>query len=129
MIIIIPLKDASETGVATTCGVGTVYDLGALEDQQSLYAGLHVLSTAAGANTILVKIFSASSSGVQFDTSGVSPTCRFGFTAVACRDAQWSTPVTGAFATCQRFWRAQWATSCVGRKLLTWISRSCVDPV
>lgn len=123
---VVALKDATVTGLAiSSCyGAGTAFDLGALESAQTAYAGLHILSTAAGANTILVHIVSGSSSG--FTTAGANPgTERFLFTAVSCRDGQWAAPITGAFATCQRFWRMEWATTCGSRKLLTWMSRSC----
>ena len=115
------LKDATVTGLATTCGVGTAYDLGAVEADQVAYGGMAILSTAAGANTILFKIFSASSSGAGF---ALGETVRFTFTAAACRNAQWGTPVVGAFATCQKFWRMQWATSCADRKALVWMARA-----
>ena len=118
----IAIQNATDTGIATTCGAGAAYDLGSNEDGQSVFAGLHILSTAAGANTVAVKIFSGSSSGFGLGNAG---TCRFAFTAVACRFAEWGPPVTAIFATCQRFWRAEWATSCTGRKLLAWMSRSC----
>ena len=123
---VVALKDATVTGVAlSSCySGGTAFDLGAVESCQTAYAGLHVLSTAAGANTILVHIVSGSSSG--FSTGAANPgTERFLFTAVSCRNAQWATPISAAFATCQRFWRMEWATTCGSRKLLTWLSRSC----
>jgi hypothetical protein len=127
MIIVTPLVNATTAAlaVATTCGVSTVYDLGSLESGQKLYAGQHVLSTAAGANTIQFKIYSASSSGAGF---GAAETLLFTFSAVACRFAEWPAPLVTAFATCERFYRAQWATSCVGRLALVWMSRNCADP-
>lgn len=120
------LKDATVTGVAaSTCATGgTAFDLGAVEGGQTAYGGLHVLSTAAGANTVLVTILSNSSSGFSTGAPNAG-TARFTFVAVSCRNAQWGAPVTGAFATCQRFWRMEWATTCGGRKLLAWMSRSC----
>lgn len=120
----VALQNASVTAVATTCGVGTAYDLGAVEAAQTAYAALHLLTSAAGAaNTILFKIYSASSSGAGFATG---ETLRFTFTALACRGAEWGTPVPGAFGTCQKFWRTQWATSCAAvRKALVEFSRTC----
>ena len=126
MIIVTPLVNATVTAVATTCGVGTIADLGALESGQKLYAGFHVLTTFAGANTIQFSIYSASSSGAGFTAA---ETLRFQSTAAACRYYEWETPLTTAFATCQRYYRAQWATSCAAtKKALVWISRNCVDP-
>ena len=120
----IVLQDATNTAVATTCGAGTAYDLGSVEDGQTAYAAQHLLTSAVGAtNTIQFKVYSASSSGAGFATG---ETLRFTFTALACRGAEWGTPVTGAFGTCQRFWRTQWATSCAAvRKALVVFSRSC----
>ena len=121
----IALQNATDTAVATTCGVGTVYDLGAVEDGQTMYAAQHLLSSSAlGSNTIQFKIYSSSSSGAGFASAG--ETLRFTFTANACRAAEWGTPVTGAFGTCQKFWRTQWATSCAAvRKALIVVSRTC----
>ena len=120
----VALQNATDTAVATTCGVGTVYDLGAVEAAQTAYAALHLLTSAVGStNTILFSIYSASSSGAGF---GTGETVRFTFTAKSCRGAEWGTQVTGAFGTCQKFWRTQWATSCVDvRKALVIFSRSC----
>lgn len=126
MIIVTPILNATVTAIATTCGVGTAYDLGALEDGQKVYAGFHVLSTAAAANTVQFTIWSSSSSGFGVGSPG---TTRFTSNAVACRDAQWPAPITTVFASCQRFWRTQWATSCTNsKKALVWMSRNCADP-
>lgn len=122
----VALQNATDTAVATTCGTGTVYDLGAVEAAQTAYAALHLLTSAVGStNTIAFTIYSASSSGAGFD-SGTNPVVRFTFTALACRGGEWATPVSGAFGTCQRYWRTQWATSCAAvRKALVIFSRSC----
>lgn len=123
----IVLKDATVSGLAvSTCASGgTAFDLGAVEAAQTAYAGFHLLSTALGANTMLVKILSNSSSGFSTAAGGNAGTERFAFTAVACRNAQWGTPVTAVFATCQRFWRMEWVTTCASKQMLTWMSRSC----
>ena len=120
----IALQNATDTAVATTCGAGTVYDLGAVEDGQTMYAAQHLLTSSIASNTIQFKVYSSSSSGAGFATAG--ETLRFTFTAYACRAAEWGTPVTGAFGTCQKFWRTQWATSCAAvRKALIVVSRTC----
>lgn len=118
------LQNATDTAVATTCGVGSAYNLGAVESGQSAYAALHLLSSAVGStNTIQFWVYSASSSGAGF---GTGETLRHTFTALACRGAEWAAPVAGAFGTCQKFWRTQWATSCAAvRKALVTFSRSC----
>lgn len=121
----IAIQDATGTAVATTCGVGSAYDLGAVEDGQTAYAAQHVLTSSPSAsNTIQFKVYSASSSGAGFATG---ETLRFTFTAAACRLGEWGTPVTGAFTSCQKFWRTQWATSCTNsRKALLVFARSCI---
>lgn len=119
----VALLDRIASGVATTCGAGTAYDLGAVEADQTALAALHVLSCGSGTNAITFKIFSSSSSGFGAGNTG---TQRFAFTAWSCRVSEWGTPVTGAFATCQRFWRGEWATSCTGRKALVVFSRTCL---
>ena len=119
------LQDATGTAVATTCGLGTVYDLGAVESCQTAFAALHLLTSAvASTNVIQFTVYSASSSGAGFTAA---QTLRFTFTALACRGSEWGTPVTGAFATCQRFWATEWVTSCAGvRKALVEFARACV---
>ena len=56
----IPLKDATATAL-TSCGVGTAFDLGAVTASESLYAGLHLLSSSTG--DITFRIQGSSSSG------------------------------------------------------------------
>lgn len=127
MIIVTPLVNATVTGIATTCGASAIYDLGALEAGQKLYAGYHFLSTAAAGtgNPMTFNIFSASSSAGGFATGA---TLRFTATAGACRGYEWETPVAVPFTTCQKFYRGEWLTSCAGRKALVWVSRNCADP-
>ena len=118
------IQDATATAVATTCGLGTIYDLGSVEACQTAFAALHLLTSSLNSNTIQFKVYSASSSGAGFTAA---QTVRFTFTAAACRGSQWGTPVTGAFATCQKFWASEWVTSCAGvRKALVEFARACV---
>lgn len=106
----IPLKDATATSL-TSCGQGTVYDVGAIEPGKRLYAGLHVLSSSTGG--LKVRILTNSSSGY---TGGNPGTVRFNFTCSAQRTAEWLTPLTTGTTTStfQRFWRAIWEMTTSG---------------
>ena len=118
------IQDATGTAVSTTCGLGTRYDLGSVEACQTAFAALHLLTSSIASNTIQFKVYSASSSGAGFTAA---QTLRFTFTARACRGSEWGTPVTGAFASCQKFWATEWVTSCAGvRKALVEFARACV---
>ena len=95
----VPLKDASVTAM-TSCGQGTVYDVGAIEPGKRIYAGLHILSSSTGG--LKVRITMNSSSGAS------AGTVRFNFTCSAARTAEWLTPLTTGTTTStfQRFCRA-----------------------
>lgn len=105
-----PLKDATGTAM-TSCGQGTIYDVGAIEPGKKLYAGLHILSSSTGA--IKVRILTNSSSGY---TGGNPGTVRFNFTCSEQRAAEWLTPLTTGTTTStnQRFWRAIWEMTTSG---------------
>lgn len=101
------LKDATVTPM-TSCGSGTIYDLGALYSGVKAYAGLHILSSSTGA--LKVRLQSSSSSG------GGGMSDRFSFTCSAARSAEWLTPLTTATlsSTFQKFWRATWEMTTSG---------------
>ena len=106
----IPLKDATQTAL-TSCGQGTVYDLGGVYAGTRAYAGLHVLSSSTGG--LKVRILSNSSSGFSGGNPG---TVRFNFTCSAQRTAEWLTPLTTGTitATEQRYWRTIWEMTTSG---------------
>ena len=95
----IALKDARETAL-TSCGSGTIYDIGAVYTGVKAYAGLHILSSSTGG--LKVRLQNSSSSG------GGGMTDVFAFTCSAQRTAQWLTPLTTGTlsSTFQRFWRS-----------------------
>lgn len=101
------LKDASGTAL-TSCGQGTVYDIGSLEPGMKVYAGLHILSSSTG--NLKVRITANSSSGSS------AGTVRFNFTCTASRAAEWLTPLTTGTTTStfQKFWRAIWEMTTSG---------------
>ncbi|OHD24746.1 MAG: hypothetical protein A2Y38_06000 [Spirochaetes bacterium GWB1_59_5] len=115
----IPLKDATETAL-TSCGEGTVYDVGGLPqgEGKKAYAVLHVLSSSTGG--VKVRVLSNSSSGYSGANLG---TVRFNFTCSEQRTAEWLTPLTtGTITTTdQPFWRAihEMTTSGESYNLLT----------
>ena len=115
----IPLKDATATAL-TSCGVGTAFDLGAVTAGESLYAGLHLLSSSTGAITFRIQGSSSSGFGVGKFTSHVS------FSAQSSIGGQWATPVsTGTItSTEQSFWRTEWTLTTSGDtyKALPWMS-------
>lgn len=106
----IPLKDATATAL-TSCGQGTVYDVGAIESGLKIYAGLHILTSSTGA--LKVRILANSSSGFSGGNPG---TVRFNFTCSSARTAEWLTPLTTGTTTSthQRFWRAIWEMTTSG---------------
>ena len=106
----VPLKDATVTAV-TSCGQGTVYDVGGLAPGYKAYAALHVLSSSTGG--VKVRILSNSSSGYLGGNPG---TVRFAFTCSAQRTAEMLTPLTTGTITStdQRFWRAIWEMTTSG---------------
>lgn len=106
----VPLKDATATAV-TSCGSGTVYDVGAIEPGKKLYAALHVLSSSTGA--LKVRILANSSSGYSGGNPG---TTRFNFTCSAQRTAEWLTPLSTGTTTSthQRYWRTIWELTTCG---------------
>ena len=116
----IPLKDATATAL-TSCGEGTVYDVGAIEPGKKLYAGLHILSSSTG--NLKVRILTNSSSGY---TGGNPGTVRFNFTCSAQRTAEWLTPLTTGTTTStfQRYWRSihEMTTSGESYKFLSFMS-------
>lgn len=101
------LKDATSTAM-TSCGQGTIYDVGAIEPGKKLYAGLHVLSSSTGGLKVRVQYSSSSGGGGMTD--------RFTFTCSAARTAEWLTPLsTGTTtATERRYWRAIWEMTTSG---------------
>ena len=103
----IPLKDATGTGL-TSCGNGTIYDIGSIEPGLKLYAGLHILSSSTGGLKVRVQVSSSSAGGGMAD--------RFTFTCSASRAAEWLTPLTTGTTTStfQRFWRAVWEMTTSG---------------
>ena len=117
----VPLKNATATAL-TSCGEGTVYDVGGLPTgvSQKVYAALHVLSSSTGA--VKVRILTNSSSGY---TGGNPGTVQFNFTCSAARTAEWLTPLTTATitSTSRRYWRALWEMTTSGEsyKALTYM--------
>jgi hypothetical protein len=106
----VPLKDATVTAVSS-CGQGTVYDVGGLPAGYKAYAALHVLSSSTGG--LKVRILSNSSSGYLAGNLG---TVRFTFTCSAARTAEWLTPLTTGTitSTSQPFWRCVWELTTSG---------------
>ena len=115
----IALKDATGTAL-TSCGTGTAFDIGGVSAGQSLYAGLHVLSSSTGG--LLVRVQGSSSSG--FGAGKV--TSHVAFTERSCRNGQWATPLTTGTVTStfQSFWRAEWGMTTSGESylMLPWMS-------
>jgi hypothetical protein len=115
----IPLKDATATAL-TSCGVGTAFDLGGVTAGESLYAGLHLLSSSTGTITFRIQGSSSSGFGVgKFDS-------HLSFSAQSSVGGQWATPVTTGTITSteQKFWRAEWTLTTSGDsyKALPWMS-------
>ena len=106
----VPLKDALNTAL-TSCGQGTIYDVGAIEPGKKLYAVLHVVSCSTG--SVKVRVLSNSSSGYSGGNPG---TVRFNFTCRADRGAEWMTPLTTGTTTSthQRYWRTIWEMTTSG---------------
>ena len=108
----VPLKDATVTAVSS-CGQGTVYDVGGVPQGSGYkaYAALHVLSSSTGG--LKVRILSNSSSGYSGGNPG---TVTFAFTCTAQRTAEWATPLTtGTIKTTERrFWRTIWEMTTSG---------------
>ena len=106
----VPLKDATVTAV-TSCGEGTVYDVGGLPPGYRAYAVLHVLSSSTGG--LKVRVLCNSSSGY---TGGNPGTVQFNFTCSAQRTAEWLTPLTtGTITTTERrYWRTIWEMTTSG---------------
>lgn len=106
----VPLKDASSTAV-TSCGEGTVYDVGGVYSGTKAYATLQIVSTSTGA--LKVRVLSNSSSGYSGGNPG---TVRFNFTCSEQRTAEWLTPLTTGTITStdQRFWRTIWEMTTSG---------------
>lgn len=107
------LKDATQTAL-TSCGQGTVYDMGGVPVGQKVYAALHQISCSTGG--AVFRVLSYSSSG--FTGGG---TTRFNFTSCAGRFAQWQTPLTTANFTstdAARYWRVTWEMTTSGESYL-----------
>ena len=105
----IPLKNATSVAL-TSCGVGTSFDLGGVTAGDSLYAGLHLLSSSTGDITFRIQGSSSSGFGVGKFASHVA------FSAQSSRGGQWATPVTTGTITSthQKFWRAEWSLTTCG---------------
>lgn len=114
----ITLKDAT-TSPVTSCGAGTIFDLGALASVagRKLYAGLHVLSSSTGGLKVRVQYSSSSGGGGMTDL--------FAFTCSAQRTAEWLTPLTTGTVTStdRKFYRAIWEMTTSGEsyKMLPFI--------
>lgn len=104
------LKDATQTALSS-CGQGTVFDLGGIQAGRKVYAALHVLSSSTGG--IKMRVLSNSSSGYSGGNPG---TVRFNFTCSAQRTAEWLTPLsTGSVtSTDHRYWRVIWEMTTSG---------------
>lgn len=117
----VPLKDATATAL-TSCGQGTIYDVGAIEPGKKLYAGLHIISCSTGG--LKVRLLVSSSSGDAWTTSPPRTTERFAFTCSAQRTAEWLTPLTTGTTTStfQKFVRTIWEMTTSGEsyKFLSW---------
>lgn len=107
---VVALKDASGTAM-TSCGQGTVYDVGGIQPGKRVYAALQILSSSTGA--LKVRVLSNSSSGY---TGGNPGTVQFNFTCTAARAAEWLTPLTTATITStdRKFWRTIWEMTTSG---------------
>lgn len=103
----IALKDATQTAL-TSCGAGTIYDIGAASGGQKVYAGLHVLSTSTGGLKVRVQYSSSSGGNGMVDL--------FAFTCQAGRAAEWLTPLTTGTvsSTFRKFYRAIWEMTTSG---------------
>jgi len=103
----IALKDASSSAVSS-CGQGTIYDVGALEPGKKMYAGLHVLSSSTGGLKVRVQYSSSSGGGGMTDL--------FAFTCSAARTAEWLTPLTTGTTTStfRKFARSIWEMTTSG---------------
>ena len=112
----IPLKDATSTAL-TSCGTGTIYDIGALYAGVKAYAGLHILSSSTGGVKVRIQVSSSSAGGGMTD--------KFTFTCSAARTAEWLTPLSTATlsSTFQKFFRATWEMTTSGEsyKILPFI--------
>lgn len=109
----IALKNAIVTGTACACtgpGACTIVDLGGRACDLPIYAGLQLLSSAAGG--IKVWIQGNSSSGYTALNTG---TDLVAFTSRACRDSQWAKIAwncASATSTQRGFYRAAWTQTC-----------------
>lgn len=112
IVRVAPLLDARSTGNArTSCGEGTIYDLGGLPVGQKMYSSLHILSssTTGVGGELLVRIQGSSSSAGGGMTDYVS------FTSRTCRSGEWGNPLTtGTLTTERKFWRATWELTTCG---------------
>ncbi len=106
----VPLKDATQVAL-TSCGQGTVFDVGGVWAGKKAYAGLHILSSSTGG--FKCRILSNSSSGF---TGGNPGTVRFNFTCSAARAAEWLNPLSTSTITStdQKFWRTIWEMTTSG---------------
>ena len=121
----IALRDASGTGTACACqgagstaastasnysDAGTVVDLGGRACDVVLYAGLELLSSAAGG----VKVFVQANSSSGFGSLNTG-TDLVAFTSRACRDSQWSSipwNCASATSTNRSFYRSAYTQTC-----------------
>lgn len=103
----VALKDARTTAL-TSCGQGTIYDVGAVYSGTKAYAGVHIVSSSTGGLKVRLQNSSSSGGGGMADV--------FTFTCSAARAAEWLTPLTTATlsSTFRQFWRAIWETSTCG---------------
>jgi len=89
-----------ETGAKTTTGTGTARQLGAVGENQKLYAVMHVLAVSGTTPTIDMVVQSDDAEGFA------SPTDRITFNQVTEVGAQWATPVSGPIT--DNWWRLSW---------------------
>lgn len=104
---VIVVKDGTGSAL-TSCGSGTIYDVGGWEPTKKMYAALHILSSSTGALKVRIQTASSSAGGGMAD--------RFAFTCSAQRAAEWLTPLTCGTATStdRKFARAVWEMTTSG---------------
>jgi len=91
----------------TSCGVGTIYDLGGISPGQTMYGSLHILSSSTGELLVRIQGSSSSAGGGMADVVT--------FTSQSCRGGEWGTPVTtGTLTTERQFFRAIWEMTTCG---------------
>lgn len=117
----VPLKDATSTAL-TSCGEGTIYDVGGLPagESKKAYAGLHILTSSTGGVRFRIQNSSSSEDGGGAPMADV-----FTFTSCEQRSGEFLTPLTTGTITSteKRYWRAIWEMTTSGEsyKALTWM--------